>query len=254
MAVVRISTARSRDDKPSAPESHDLRYDGFSEGRYEVLARLTAQIPRGSRVLDVGCGSGLLTQQIRDRCGAHVVGVEPNPARAEKARERGLDVRTGLFDVDFARKNGPFDVIVLADVIEHIAEPAELLKSLQLALAPGGRIIASVPNVAHWTVRLNLLRGRFDYQAVGLMDETHLRWYTRRSLVRLFEACGYEVAQVKYTSGAWMPCYRRRPAGILAENTRGALIARLANAFPGFWACQFIVNAVPASASLGAEH
>lgn len=253
MAVVNISAARSRNAEPSTPENHELRYEGFSEGRYEVLARLTAQIPRGARVLDVGCGTGVLTEQIRDRCEAEVVGIEPNPIRAEKGRERGLDVRTGVFDAEAARKLGHFDVIVLADVIEHIAEPAHLLKAMHEALAPGGRIIASVPNVAHWTLRLNLLRGRFEYQPLGLMDETHLRWYTLRSLTRLFEDCGYEVVQTRYTSGAWLPTYRRWPLGLLSEESIGALVARLAKSFPGFWACQFVVSAVPASASLGSK-
>src|SRR5262245_42234591 len=79
---------------------------------------------------------------------------------------------------EFLREHGRFDTIVLADVIEHLPDPAEMVSLLKQGLVPDGSIVASVPNVAHWFVRIDLLRGSFNYQEMGIMDATHLRWFT----------------------------------------------------------------------------
>ena len=80
-------------------------------------------IPQGARVLDIGCGTGSLTIAATKGLGADILGIEPDPQRAELARSRGLDVVCGNVDRDLLRERGPFDVIILADVLEHLAEP-----------------------------------------------------------------------------------------------------------------------------------
>src|SRR4030095_12656651 len=141
----------------------------------EVARMLAELVPIGSRVLDVGCGTGALSQIIADTRNAPIIGIEPNPSRAAAARARGLEVHEEPFTPAVLEALELFDVVMFADVLEHVAAPENFLQLAHRALLPGGRVIASVPNVAHWSVRLDLLRGRFNYQSAGIRDSTHLR-------------------------------------------------------------------------------
>jgi methionine biosynthesis protein MetW len=241
---------------PAEPKTPDRHAGGFVEGdpdacRYddpsyepdeapELLAKL---MPRGAKVLDIGCGTGSLTIAATQGKDARVIAIEPDPQRAALARSRGLEVICGTAEPKLLKKLGPFDAIILADVIEHLPDPAELLRELAAVLSPGGRILASVPNIAHWTVRLKLLIGKFDYQRTGIMDATHLRWFTAYSLRMLFIRCGYEVVSMRATAGAWMPEYTTFPLGLVPERPRAALVRKLARGFPRLFGCQFIVQA-----------
>jgi methionine biosynthesis protein MetW len=233
-----------------------LRYDqGVSvsqEDPNEVPGVLRRWMPSGVRVLDVGCGTGALTLRATRDKGNEVVAVEPDPTRADVARSRGLKVICGVLDEAFVATEGPFDVIIFSDVIEHVAAPSQLLDLASRALKPSGVIIASVPNVAHWTVRLRLLFGRFDYATVGIMDATHLRWFTRKSLQRLFHACGLKVTDVTMTAGIWMSEYSRFPFNIMPARARKFVVRRLVRAFPTLFGCQMMVRAVRASPGAGA--
>ena len=86
-----------------------------------------------------------------------------------------------------------YDVVLFLDVLEHLAHPEEVLIAARGWLRPRGIVLCSIPNVAHWRVRLSLLRGRFDYEDVGLLDRTHLRWYTRRTARELVAGAGYQI-------------------------------------------------------------
>ena len=194
-------------DKPVSA----LRYDWSGCEPYESTALMLSLISPGSRVLDIGCGTGTITQTIRLNRSAEVVGIEPNKERADAARKLGLEIVNGTYSQEIPEKYGKFDYIVFADVLEHLEDPAAMLASVAAALADNGRVIASIPNVAHWSVRLNLLLGRFDYKPMGIMDATHLRWFTRKSVIRLFQASGYHVDVLKHSAGAWLPQYRWTP-------------------------------------------
>ena len=150
---------------------------------------LVSAIGRPRFVLDVGCGSGLNGAAAKRR-GAHVTGVEIEPAAAAQARTRLDTVHTGDL---FTAPLESYDLILLADVLEHLVDPAAALRHLLPHLDDGGHVIASLPNVAAWTNRLSLLAGRWDYQPSGILDETHLRFFTLRSAVRLLEEAGLEV-------------------------------------------------------------
>ena len=224
-------------------EPDPLRYDERPEDPDETAYMLRQLIPQGARVLDIGCGTGSLTIAATKGLGADILGIEPDPQRAELARSRGLDVVCGNVDRDLLRERGPFDVIILADVLEHLAEPSQLLEELAHVLTPGGKILASIPNVAHWTVRLRLLVGKFDYQGVGIMDATHLRWFTAYSTRMLFTRCGFRVASMRPTAGTWMSEYKGFPFRLLPDRPREGLVRRLARMFPRLFGCQFIVEA-----------
>jgi len=160
-------------------------------------------------VLDVGCGIGLNGAAAK-RKGAHVTGIETDPRALEQSRTR-LDEVIAVDITDAAavrRALGPadgdalakgesagrrFDAILFADVLEHVADPAAVLARMLGYLADEGHVIVSLPNVAAWTVRLGLLAGRFDYRASGILDDTHLRFFTLESAKRLVESAGLEV-------------------------------------------------------------
>lgn len=145
----------------------------------------------GRRVLEVGCSVGHVTEHLV-AAGNTVVGVEIDPkaaADAERFAERVhvLDLdRTPVSSVEHEL----FDVIMLGDVLEHLRDPGAALADLLTLLVPGGRVIASVPHVGHVDVRLMLLEGRWDYQGTGLLDTTHLRWFTKASLRTLLSNAG----------------------------------------------------------------
>ena len=106
---------------------------------------------------------------------------------------------------------GEFDVVLYMDVLGSIWPIRAELRAAREVLAPGGAVIASIPNVAHWSVRMDLLRGRFDYARYGIMDATHLRWFTARTVHALFASAGLSVVEHRYSAGIHFDCYRRRP-------------------------------------------
>jgi 2-polyprenyl-3-methyl-5-hydroxy-6-metoxy-1,4-benzoquinol methylase len=156
------------------------------------LYRVSRVIPDSSRVLDVGAGNGLLAR-VLDATHSELVidGIEPNPYGAELARPHYRELRVGYFQ-DFSeelREQG-YDYIVLADVIEHVADPLALLRDLRDIAGDRSRIVISTPNVAFGSSRMALMRGRFDYVDSGLLERTHLRFFTYRTLLSVFAEAG----------------------------------------------------------------
>lgn len=149
------------------------------------------------RVLDLGCADGHLAAELR-AAGHHVVGVDLVATDGVEDRVDEL-VRADLDHGLPPEVTGPFDVVVAADVLEHVRRPEILLQELHGVLAPSGVLVASVPNFAHWYPRLRTLAGRFDYDRRGILDRTHLRFFTRRSFERLVAEHGWTVARRGYT-------------------------------------------------------
>jgi methionine biosynthesis protein MetW len=178
-----------------------LRYGGQGPDPHEVGGITISMIPQSVRVLDVGCGTGSITELVRDVCHADIVGIEPDEVRANLAKSRGLDVRIGYLNRGLIQELGPFDVVLFGDVLEHVPDPYKMLSLSREALKPTGVVIISVPNVAHWSVRLNLLRGKFQYQPSGIMDATHLRWFTVATAKSLIASAGLKVTAYRATAG-----------------------------------------------------
>jgi hypothetical protein len=124
-----------------------------------------------------------------------------------------------------------------------LVDPSEILHQARLALNPEGYILASIPNVAHWTVRLRLLMGNFDYKSTGLMDATHLRWFTRRGVQRLFSETGYEIDKFYGAAGAWMDEYHWTPLRFFSRWRRSQILSKCCVIAPGLFASQHIVSA-----------
>jgi SAM-dependent methyltransferase len=131
-----------------------------------------------------------------------------------------------------AALSGPFDAAIFGDVLEHLRDPWAALEATSELLAPGARVIASIPNIAHWSARLELLRGRFPYAESGLFDATHLRFFTRRSALELAERAGYRVEREQFARG---------PLPLAPARVESA-VARLR---PELFALQFVLTLRP---------
>jgi 2-polyprenyl-3-methyl-5-hydroxy-6-metoxy-1,4-benzoquinol methylase len=185
-ASVSDATGEGRQPVASRYRRNYRRY-----GTHELIVR---QVPPASVVLDVGCAAGYLGEPLRGR-GCTVFGVERDPAAAAVARTSSYeDVRT--LDIDRTDElpwpEHSFAVVVAADVFEHLDDPAHALRLLRRYLAPSGQLILSLPNVAHLSVRVPLLFGRFTYRPTGILDETHKRLFTFRTARELVESCGFQ--------------------------------------------------------------
>lgn len=220
-----------------------LRYGGQDLDPAESTAMIASMIPSGARVLDVGCGTGSVSRLIIDACGCTVLGLEPDAARSAAASANSIEIVGAQLSEDLVPQLGLFDVVLFADVLEHLVDPFETLRLAQRFLRVGGAVVASLPNVAHWTVRLNLLRGRFDYRPLGIMDATHLRWFTLSSLHSLFTQAGYRIVESKASAGLWMEEYRLAPWRWLPRRVLTTLVGRAAQAWPTLFGCQYVIRA-----------
>ncbi len=176
---------------PALAELYEAKaqtYAAFGNGA--IADQAQRLLPPGGRVLDIGCASGGLLALLRPRAG-HLAGLELS-ATAAHAAARVADhvVRGALEDPDLPFEAGWFDLVVLADVLEHLADPAAGLARAASWCRPGGTVLVSVPNVAHWQARLTLLRGRWPQTDSGTFDAGHLRWFDRDALAALLSGAG----------------------------------------------------------------
>jgi 2-polyprenyl-3-methyl-5-hydroxy-6-metoxy-1,4-benzoquinol methylase len=165
------------------------------ENPYSSHALIVEFVGHDKRVLDVGCATGYLAAALAGR-GCEVVGIEVDPEAARQAEEHCERVLVGdveSMDLEGRLGQEAFDVIVFGDVLEHLKEPLRTLEHLKPFLHDEGYAVASIPNVAHGSVRLALFQGRFRYQRLGLIDDTHLRFFTRESAERLFDDAGLPI-------------------------------------------------------------
>jgi 2-polyprenyl-3-methyl-5-hydroxy-6-metoxy-1,4-benzoquinol methylase len=161
--------------------------------------KLIDAVGSGQRVLDVGCSTGYLAQVLVQR-GNRVSGIEVDPTAATRAREWCEEVVVG--DVETVRlpfEAGTFDVVLCADVIEHLRDPLSFLRRTRIVLRGGGRLVLSTPNIANWSIRASLLAGRFRYTDRGILDRTHTHLFTRRSLIECLDAAGYDIEDLDFT-------------------------------------------------------
>jgi 2-polyprenyl-3-methyl-5-hydroxy-6-metoxy-1,4-benzoquinol methylase len=169
-----------------------------------------------AHILEIGCGNGATgaLALATGKC-ARYVGVEMFAPMADAARAVLSEVHQGNVEamaLPFAPAS--FDALVMSEVLEHLTDPAAVMGRLSPLLKPGARVFASSPNIAHWRIVRDLLRGRFDYADSGVMDRTHLHWFTPDSFRRLFADAGIAI-------DAW------GPPGTVPQPPRGGAWARL---------------------------
>jgi GT2 family glycosyltransferase len=164
----------------------------FTHIRGEIIKHIDAPAGKAIRVLEVGCGCGATLLKIRSIWkNAELYGVEMNAGAASDAR---LYARTLVVDIENAvldYSDGFFDYIIFADVLEHLRDPWRVLADIKRFLAPEGRILASIPNVMHYTVVRDLINGHWSYRESGILDRGHLRFFTAREISGMFSKVGY---------------------------------------------------------------
>ena len=170
-------------------------YDPIAQDPGSIDAYAARWVPPGSRILEVGCATGYLGRYLMRANEARIVGVEIDPGAAKAASEWYDRVIVGSIEREevLAQLQGPFDVILLLSVLEHLQEPGAALVHLRPLLGDDGVLLVSLPNVAHWSIRMRLLAGRFDYEEYGIMDRTHLRLFTLRTARSLLLESGYTI-------------------------------------------------------------
>ena len=150
-------------------------------------------------VLEIGCSNGFLSNYLVKR-GSYVVGVEIDPVAGKQAQLAGNRVIIGnIEDRDIQEEiKEKFDAVLLGDVLEHLKTPQDLLEKIRdFWLNSEGWAVISIPNSAHWVFRREVFLGHFPYRQYGLFDETHLRFFTRKSINKLFEASGFIIAEYR---------------------------------------------------------
>lgn len=171
----------------------------FSTPRVELVELVNRT---GLKVLDIGCGAGDTGKRLLDAGKAKwVTGIELISERGKAARSILNEVYIGdIEEMKFDWKSGDFDCFIFGDVLEHIGDPWSLLKRLRPFLAKDGMVVASIPNVKHWPVVVNLIfHDEWRYTESGVLDITHLRFFTRRTAIRLFSEAGYSVEYIRST-------------------------------------------------------
>jgi 2-polyprenyl-3-methyl-5-hydroxy-6-metoxy-1,4-benzoquinol methylase len=197
-----------------------------------------------SLAMDIGCGKGVTSQWLKQiRPNITTVGVEIDKSVAAVAASvvdtvLVADLEKGLEALDSYR--GRVDLLLLLDVLEHLHDPWARLKEFKAFLAPAGVVIASIPNVRNFKVLLPLLlKGEWRYQDSGILDRTHLRFFTRRTVVELFAGAGYEIQQITRTGPL-------QPSRIKTVSGGVAFLANVmsAGSLRDFIAHQYLVRAV----------
>jgi 2-polyprenyl-3-methyl-5-hydroxy-6-metoxy-1,4-benzoquinol methylase len=180
----------------------------YSQSRPEMRCR----IPQGvNSVLDVGCGAGSFGAALReDHPDWKICGVELFEDEAARAREHYNEVWAGDVHVILDQIQGrTFDVIVFNDLLEHLVDPGRALTQCRTLLAPGGHVLASIPNMRFWPALSDLLfQADWRYRDAGVMDSTHLRFFTKRSMIRMFESTGYRVDAIDGINKTWIRSIR----------------------------------------------
>jgi 2-polyprenyl-3-methyl-5-hydroxy-6-metoxy-1,4-benzoquinol methylase len=170
---------------------------------------LVAKVPAGATaVLDVGCSRGATAESLRRAGVSRIVGIEPNEADAVEARRRYDRVLALPLENVREEFRGEFDAVFFGDVLEHLTDPSAALERVRPWLSPQGVVVASLPHVGHWSVISDLLEGRFDYIPYSILSGTHVRFFTRRTIVDLFEASGYRIETIETVS------FPASPAGL----------------------------------------
>ncbi|MCX5696483.1 MAG: class I SAM-dependent methyltransferase [Candidatus Omnitrophica bacterium] len=193
--------------------------------------RIYALVGQNQAILDIGCATGKLLESLEKDKNCLVFGVEFDGKMADEAKKRCRNVF--CLDIESC-ENLPFekaffDAIIFADVLEHLKRPDLVLKKLTPYLKQKGSLLISLPNMAFFSVRFGLLFGNFNYSEYGLLDKSHLRFFTLKTARKLIEDCGFKITQLEGYNQVRMRYFMLRPLGKI---------------FKTFFATDFIIKAV----------
>ncbi len=189
-------------------------------------------VPEGSRVLDIGCATGFMGEYLKKRKKCFVIGIEHAKDEASQA-SKVLDgvIEGDVEDIKTLNKvKQKFDVIIASALIEHLKNPRQFLKNIKKLLVPSGFVVVTTPNIVHWSIRKKILSGNFEYEDYGILDNTHLKFFTTKTFPQVFREAGYMIDKFSID-----------PVG--GGYPRLSLI--LSKIFPNTFAYQMLVKATP---------
>jgi glycosyltransferase involved in cell wall biosynthesis len=224
-----------------ASRDYELK-EGEISSHAQIVAWIGDHAP--ARILDLGCAGGQLAEELRKR-GHTVVGVdvEEHEGVRERVDEFVLrDLDHGLGDA----VQGPFDIVLAADVLEHVRSPERLLDDARALLGPGGVVLACVPNFGHWYARLRVLTGTFAYERRGILDAGHVRFFTKRTFEKLVRDEGFTVARRQNLGLPFEVLGRGGKTGARSSTKALAAIDKtLVATWPSLFGYQFLVELRP---------
>jgi methionine biosynthesis protein MetW len=213
--------------------SEKIKYT-FSHEPTGTHALVLQEVAPNSTVLDVGCASGYLGEYLIQKKYCRLFGIEPDRSSYLIASKKGYEqieqacIEDALLHHTYER---PFDFILLADVLEHTHNPDYVLHLLSPLISDSGNLIVSLPNVAHYSIRLALFFGKWDMTETGIMDRTHLHFYTKKTAQELFRKNGWTLVRVRARGDIerWLARFRMKRLGFW-----------LLDCLSGFFAVQYI--------------
>lgn len=202
---------------------------------YTSRCKIFKSIPPGSKVLEIGCGSGRLANLLTIRKKCRVYCVEKEPAMAGIARNKCVEMlNMDIETEELPYERGAFDCIILGNVLEHMKEPSKILANLKKYLSENGFLVYSVPNIVNWHSRMTIFLGKFEYAESGVFDKTHWRFYNLNSAKKLAEDAGYRIIWMDVT-----------PSIYLFKEKLNFLWYGLAKLWKNLFADEFIIKAIP---------
>jgi SAM-dependent methyltransferase len=213
--------------------AQSTRWDAFDRNRIFV-----EEACKYKTVLETGCSTGFLSKLIAAN-GARVVGIEIDKEAAEMAKQNCRRVVScNLNSLEWVCEVGErFDLVTYGDVLEHLTNPVEVLRQTRQLLKSGGRVLICLPNIAHWTIRAKLLAGNFPYESTGILDFTHVRFFTVESAKEFIAEAGYRIVWFR-------PIIGGRFTGKLRK-----IWQHLCNLLPGLFSYQIMFLVEPVSAA-----
>lgn len=210
---------------------------------YGAHMQIVELVGHRQQVLEFGCASGYLSELLTAQ-GCEVVGIEQDHEAILAAQRHCRNVISADLNTleTISYPLGSFDVLLFTDVLEHLLDPVTVLRRFLLYLKSDGRVVVSIPNIANWTIRWELIRGRWNHTDSGLMDKTHLHFYTRRTARELLNSADLQIIHEDVTQGLYhMPLYRATMHRLLTHlRLQDRFAYRLAKVRPELWAFQFI--------------
>ena len=207
------------------------RYDFKRDDIHFLYNYFINRITNGSTVLEIGSACGILTRYLTTEKGCKVTCVEIDPEGAEICSEIAHKVILGNVEDDdwMGKLSGEtFDFIVMGDVLEHLHNPGKVLLKIKPFLSPMGLLLTSIPNLTHSSIMLSLIKGRFDYQDAGLLDRTHIHFFTRHSVAKTFKEAGWYCVDEK--ASAVLPVNSGMPYSYISLPFWAPLLACLRDA------------------------
>jgi len=180
---------------------YDFKIDSINEN--SPIMYICENIGRNQRVLDVGCATGYLGEFLKNNFNVEVVGIDYQDYHINEARKKNIysdliNLDLNLLETELDRYTSYFDRIILADVLEHLLDPMAVLRKLSKLLKSDGKFLIDIPNVAHASIKYNLLKNNFNYTPMGLLDNTHIRFFTLKSIINGLSQNNFLIENIEY--------------------------------------------------------